>query len=363
MAIVKTKLKIYLFSKILEILTKRKIMKLKQSLQKCHEVLLESENIIICTHEKPDGDAIGSSLALYLYAVSLGKKATIVLNNPAPPNLVFMPAADKMILYDQSGNQQLFDEADAIFILDVGALARIGDVGLAIVKSGGKKVIIDHHEEPEDIADVICVDTAATATGEILYRLFQIGSNTALSKEIAECLYVSILMDTGSFRFDRTGSETHRIVAGLIGLGANPALLYDRVYNNRSLNSMRLEGLARATAELDLDGKFCSMLVRQEFFEETGANKYDTEGFVESMLSIKGVEAGVLITQNINIDNIENEEIRLSFRSKTISVRKVAMRFGGGGHKLAAGGKIYNRTIDEAKEIVLKAVGEFFANK
>lgn len=333
-------------------------MELLKSLQLCHRVLLESENLIICTHEKPDGDAIGSSLALYKYAISLGKKAKIILNNPAPPNLEFLPGAERMIVYKKSRDLHLFDEADTIFILDVNDIPRMNDVGQVIMKSGKKKVIIDHHVKPQDFGDVNCIDSTATATGEILYKFFQINDKAALTKEIAECLYVSILMDTGSFRFDRTDSEAHRIVAGLIDLGADPSMLYDKIYNNRSLNSMCLEGLVRSTAGLHFGGKFCTMLVRRKFFEETGTTKYDTEGFVEGQLSIKGVEAGVLITQTT-----DNDEIRLSFRSKTISVRDIAMKFGGGGHRHAAGGRIYDCTIDEAKEIVLKTVGEHFVDE
>ncbi len=333
-------------------------MTLQQSLRQCHKALLESENLIICTHEKPDGDAIGSSLALYNYAISIGKKVNIILNNPAPPNLEFLPGAGSMAVYDESRDGHLFDEADAIFILDVNDLPRLNDVGRAIMKSSAKKVVIDHHENPQSFADVHCIDTTATATGEILFKFFWVNDKTSLTKEIAECLYVAILMDTGSFRFDSTDSEVHRIVADLIDLGANPSALYDKIYNNRSLNSMRLEGLVVSTAELHFGGKFCSMLARREFFEETGTDKYDTEGFVEDQLSIKGVEAGVLITQTEG-----NDEIRLSFRSKTISVRDIAVKFGGGGHRHAAGGRINNCTIDQAKEIVLEAVGEFFKKK
>lgn len=331
-------------------------MNLGYLIKKCIEKINQSNNIILTTHENPDGDAIGSTLALYQYIRSLGKNVKVINYSPTPPYLEFISYADDILVYEIEQHKEYFMEADLIIVLDLNDIPRMKTVGEAILSSRAYKIIIDHHLEPKEFADLIVVDTDAPATGELIYKLIKSDSAFKMSKGIVDAIYIAILMDTGSFRFDRTDSEVHHIAADLIELGADPVVLYDKVYNIKTLNAVQLQSMSQATTELLFDGKFSIALVRREFFQQTNTQKHDTEGFVEDQLKVLGVEAGVLLTQTT-----DSSEIRLSFRSKTISIREIAVHFGGGGHAHAAGARIIGKTIDEVKSDVIKEVTKIFS--
>ncbi len=330
-------------------------MALFGSAKDCMDVFNKVDRFIITTHEKPDGDAIGSCLALYNYTKTKGKDSKIINISQTPDNLKFLPNSSEIIEYKKEQHEKEFLNADAIFILDINDISRLGEVGEAIKKSNAIVVVIDHHVSPENDHDYCFMDTTASSAGELIYKFLQEDEGLRLDTSISDPLYVAILMDTGSFRFDRTDAEVHRIVAELIETGSIPGELYDRVYNTRTLNGFKLKSLVEGTIELYYNNRFSAMIARREYFIETGASRYDTEGFVEEQMSIKGVEACVLLTQTP-----DNDEIRLSFRSKSIPVRDIAVSFGGGGHQHASGGKIHGVTIDKAKEIVVDKVGELF---
>ncbi|MCX6140027.1 MAG: DHH family phosphoesterase, partial [Candidatus Kapabacteria bacterium] len=179
---------------------------------------------VITTHMNPDGDAIGSALGLWHLLRTLGSTATVMLPNAAPSNLLWMEGAASMVVFDESTKQYL-DEADTIFVLDLNAVSRLGDLGAAIVASPATVVNIDHHTHPEDFAIASWIDTDACSTAVMIVDIAEALNVTTPS--MAMCLYTGIMTDTGSFRFPRTTSGVHRIVATLIDQGADPVRSFD----------------------------------------------------------------------------------------------------------------------------------------
>lgn len=310
----------------------------------------DSQNIIITTHTNPDGDALGSLLGLYhLIKNNFKKKAKLMIDSSIPENLMFMKGSNLVERYDDHDDSDILN-ADLIIILDLNNLSRLKVMGDIYGMSGANKIVIDHHIDPKEFADGYYVDTKATSTGELIWKIAN-ETNLKFDNASAEAVYTAIMTDTGSFRFERTNEETHLITADLIKNGANPTKCYDEIYNRKSFESMKLLGKAISDMEVFHDGKMSIMTILDRYFNETGAGEDDTEGFVANTLSIDGVEIGVMITQ-VKIRN----EARVSFRSKgNYSVRDIALKFGGGGHEFAAGARITGGDIDQIKERIVDA--------
>lgn len=319
------------------------------------EVISQSKKSIIITHINPDGDAIGSSLALKLALNKLNCEATIIVDSDLPHFLQFLYDAKSIEVYSPIIHDRIFRESDTIFCLDFNATKRMRSIWNIFSNSNAKKVLIDHHLEPQDFCNICIIDYEASSTGEIIWRIIK-KLGIQIDKYIAEALYVAILTDTGSFRFERTTSEIHRIIAELIDCGANPTELYENVYNQNSYNIVRLLGLALASLELFYDNKLSVMTITDEMFQKTNTNDEDIEGFVEKTLMVKGTKVGILITEVAR-----RSEVRISIRSKgDINVRDFAFRFGGGGHFNAAGVRIYGSDFNSTKKMIIKEAQNLF---
>lgn len=327
---------------------------LEKNYTKCLELIEASENLVISTHMNPDGDAIGSALALYYYAVQKGKNAEVLINGPLPYNLEFVIDDDNCKIYEDENHRDIILNADTIIIVDLNDSKRLLSVESAVLESKAKKIVIDHHLEPKEFADFYLVDSEACSAGEIVWKLLAQDKAFSPDQKFAEALYLAIMTDTGSFRFPRTDAEVHEIIARLIDAGADPVYIYEEAYNKNPFQSMKLLGEAFAGMELFHGGKLCVMSLRKEHFERSGANEDDVEGFVEKTLHAKGVEMGILMTEIK-----ERNEIRNSFRSKgDISVRDIAIKFGGGGHKNAAGARVKDYDFDQLKAEIIEFAGE-----
>ncbi len=320
------------------------------------DVFRQSSKLLITTHTNPDGDAIGSCLALYNYLLQHNKQVSIVIHSPIPSNLRFLIGIDKFQENNDGLVEQISSVVDTIVVLDLNDISRLKSLRKAIESSNATKIVIDHHLEPKDFANYYLIDTTASSTGEILYKLLRKDPKTKWSKELCDSLYVAIMTDTGNFRFERTDGEVHRIVADLIDFGVDPVHLYNEVYNKLPLKSARLMGLGFSNLESFYNGKLAVMPIRQSDFIKTNTKEEDTEGFVESILTIDGVIVSILI-----LEVPERNEVRVSIRSKgDFSARNLALAFGGGGHKNAAGCRFYNedfeiakmKLVEEAKNIV-----------
>jgi phosphoesterase RecJ-like protein len=233
------------------------------------------------------------------------------------------------------------------------AANRLNNIAESFIDSKAKKILIDHHLEPENFCDGYFTDTEITATGVLIYDILKNSDKEyVFSKSQADALYTAIMTDTGSFRFPKTDAQTHRLIAELIDAGAEPFMLYDQVYNQFPISALRIKARAYSKIEIFLDGKFCLTTVTRKDFEETGALEEETEALVESLLSVQGIYfAGLLI------ESTESEHVRCSFRAKNgYEVRSLAVSFGGGGHAQAAGARIKDKTLVLAKAEIINYV-------
>ena len=307
-----------------------------------------SRNAVITAHINPDGDAVGSTLGLWHLLRTMGCNATVVLPNAAPSNLMWMEGSSEIVVFGDDAKRIMAD-ADTIFVLDLNAISRLGEIGVAIQSSAATIVNIDHHTFPEDFASAAWVDVDACSTG-IMIAMCADALN-AFTPAMAMCLYTGIMTDTGSFRFPRTTSHVHRMVAKLIDEGADPVRSFDEVMNRGSIARTRLLGIALSTMSIYADGALCVMVVRGADMLAHECTTEDVEGFVSQTLALHGVKIGILFVE------LENET-KCSFRSKgTTYVRDLAAQYGGGGHVYAAGARVKGRHFDEVvEEITAKAI-------
>ena len=315
-------------------------------MEKIRKVLEGSNKIVITAHKSPDGDAIGSSLGLYHYLNKLDKNVTVIVPDAFPVFLNWMMGSDNILQYDEQTAEadKVINSADVIFSLDYNGLNRIGDLRNPLEKSSAVKIVIDHHQDPQDFADHFFVDTECCSTAQLIYEFIeQLNDLEKLDKVIGECIYCGIMTDTGSFKYPSTTSKTHRIIANLIDLGVNGSKIHQEVYDTYSQERLRLLGYA-LTEKMNVFPEYNAAyisLTKDELARFSFKNG-DHEGLVNYPLSINGIKFTALI--------IEKEGyISLSFRSKDdFYVNKIANEhFNGGGHVYAAGGRL-DKTLEEA---------------
>jgi len=311
-----------------------------EDFQNIKQILSEPKNIVIVPHRNPDGDAYGSSLALYHYLLKLDHKVTVVSPNDCPEFLKWMPGEDQIVIYesDTKNATAILLEAEIIFTLDFNALHRVGDrMYQALEKLDPMYVMIDHHQQPEDFAKFTYSDSSVCSTCQMLYQFIdKLDDLKKIDSDIATCLYAGILTDTGSFRFPATTSETHRIVANLLDKGANNSEIYNKIHNVSSYNRLQLLGQALQNMKVVEEYKTAYISLSQSELNKNNFKKGDTEGFVNYALSLKNV-----IFAAIFIEDKKQGIIKISLRSSgDFSVNEFSRNhFNGGGHINAAGGR------------------------
>lgn len=305
----------------------------------------DSRNIAILSHIMPDGDNIGSSLALYNALSKIGKNAVFILDDDVPEVYKFLKGSQKT---EKPYNDHKFD---LVIVLDCGDAGRLGRSSRYL--EGTKVINIDHHLSNSNFGLYNIVDTSAAATGEIIYRLIN-RLEIALDKDICECIYTGIVTDTGQFQYSNTTDLTHEIAADLIRHGAEPWKLYRAIYQNNSKSKMRLTGEAINSLEFHFQSKIASMIIRKEVFESVGAKDEDADGIINFARDINGVEVALLFKET------EDGRVKIGFRSKDfINVSEIAQEFGGGGHKRAAGATVAG-AVENIKEKVIESVIKAF---
>jgi phosphoesterase RecJ-like protein len=318
------------------------------------EVLSTKPNIIITTHHNPDGDAIGSSLALYHVLKGAGYQVSVIIPNRFPHFLNWMSESDEMIIFeDDKNSEQLIEAADLIFCLDYNALNRIDKMEEPVRFAKAFKVLIDHHPNPkENEFQLIFSTTLASSTAELVYRFAeQIGLKHLINKDAAECLYTGIITDTGSFSYSCNAATTYQIMVELIEKGIDAENLHRLIYDNFSESRLRLLGHALSRKMLIIPELHTAIIALSkqdltDFKYKTG----DSEGIVNYPLTIKEINMAILLTERENL-------IRISFRSKgKFAVNQIASKyFEGGGHLNAAGANSYlsmEETISKIKTIL-----------
>jgi len=297
------------------------------------------KKIVIIPHKNPDGDAIGSTLGLLHYLLKLNHEATIIAPNDYPEFLKWLPKENSILKYEtqKEASDRLIQEAEIIFTLDFNALHRTGNMETVLEESNAIKIMIDHHQQPDDYAKYMFSDVSMSSTCEMVYHfLDKLKALDSIDKDLATCLYVGIMTDTGSFRFRSTTSTTHRIIADLIDKGADNTQIHNNVYDTNSFNRLQLLGCALNNLKVLPEYRTAYITLSQDELQKLDYKKGDTEGFVNYALSLnKTVLAAIFI------EDKKQGIIKISLRSKgNFSVNELSRaHFEGGGHNNAAGGR------------------------
>ena len=308
-----------------------------QSIDEIQKQLANVQQVLIMTHYNPDGDAIGSSLGLYHFLVTAGYSVDVVVPNDYPGFLQWMPGNDQILLASKKPQAVLdrIKQAELIFFLDFNVLDRVQELEDTFRKSRSPKILIDHHPNPEDFADIVVSSTQVSSTCELLYELLvALKGEQAIDRNIAECLYAGIMTDTGSFSYNSSLPDTYYVVSRLIEKGIDKDQIYWRVYDNYSVDRMRLLGYCLNTKLKVLPEYGAAYIsIDRSDLKRFNYQPGDSEGFVNYPLSIQGAMFSVIF--------IEQEDyVKISFRSKGdfYANRFASNHFNGGGHKNAAGG-------------------------
>ena len=322
----------------------------KQYISSIKQLLSTPKKIVIVAHKNPDGDAIGSSLGLYHYLVKGNHNVNVIMPNDYPSFLKWIPGNDAVLIHDaQTATcDSLINESDIIFTLDFNAFHRTGNMETALTESNALKIMIDHHQAPDNYAAYTFSDVSMSSTCEMVYHFINmLGDLDKINSAIATSLYVGIMTDTGSFRFSSTTSTTHRVVADLIEKGANNSEIHNHVFDTNSYERLQLLGCALTNLKVLPEHRTAFITLSQQELHNFNYKKGDTEGVVNYGLSLDGV-----VLAAIFIEDRQEGIIKISLRSKgNFSVNEMSRaHFEGGGHTNAAGGKSYlslEKTIEK----------------
>ncbi len=303
------------------------------------ELLSVPQKIVIIPHKNPDGDAIGSTLALWHYLQNRDQESIIVSPNDYPKFLKWMPGNEHILNFETKNSQALaaIREATLIFTLDFNHFGRTGQLEPILEASDATFIMIDHHQAPSNYAEVTYSDVAMSSTCEMVYNFIEfLGHTDTITPEMANCIYTGIMTDTGSFKFSSTTSRTHHIVADLIDKGAKNTEIHNRIYDTNSPSRLHLLGCALKNMVILEEYRTAYITLSQEELDTYNFKKGDTEGFVNYGLTLEGIRFAVIF-----IENKEEGIIKISFRSEgDFSVNQFARKhFNGGGHDNAAGGR------------------------
>jgi phosphoesterase RecJ-like protein len=330
----------------------------KTQLRKFKLALKKASKIVIVTHFNPDGDALGSSLGLSHLLQQLGKDSKVIVPNPYPDFLDWLPGSKNIVVFSENEKKtrSWIESADMLFALDFNSFGRLEKLGALLKDSPVTKVLIDHHQQPDDFADYSWHDVKATSTCELVFDFMSdTGNLRFLDKKIAACLYTGLMTDTGSFRYPGVNAKTHRVLAALLETGIKPMEIHSAVYDNYSYDRLKLVGYALSEKLKRVEGlPVAYFTLSEKELSRFNYSKGDTEGLVNYPFSIKGVEVSALL-------NEAPEYVKLSLRSKgKHDMNKLARTwFEGGGHVNAAGGKS-RLSLEETEKRFIEAVKTLF---
>lgn len=325
-----------------------------EGIQEVRDLLRISKNILITSHRNPDGDALGSSLALSLYLQEMGHNVKVAAPSEYPSTFTYLPQIKSFFIYDVH-NEELdpfIDTCDVVFALDFNALDRIDRLGAKIASLKDAKIImIDHHLDPEPFYDFGLSETTASSTAELVYEFIKkLEFRAPISMEVATCIMTGLITDTGSFKYN-TRPKTFTCAAAMQATGINVKEIQDLIFNSMKVKQMKLLAHALYKRMEILEEYRTALIVLNKYdYQNFDIQRGDTEGIVNYMLMMKDIELAAFITQQPQI-------IKISMRSKgDISVQEIARNhFRGGGHKNAAGGAQYGsltKVIEKFKEVL-----------
>ncbi|MEO9891266.1 bifunctional oligoribonuclease/PAP phosphatase NrnA [Aurantibacter sp.] len=321
-------------------------------------LLSTPQKIVIVPHKNPDGDAIGSTVALWHYLKNMGQDVDVVSPNDFPDFLKWIPGNEAILNFEKENSQSKdrISKATLIFTLDFNHLSRIGQMQNYLSEATAQFIMIDHHQAPADYAKITYSDVSMSSTCEMVYNFIEYLNDTdKITPEIATCIYTGIMTDTGSFKFRSTTSRTHRVIADLIDKGAQNTEIHHQIYDTNNSSRLKLLGIALNNMVILNDYNTAYITLTQEELNSCDYKKGDTEGFVNYGLTLKGIKFAVIF-----IENSEEGIIKISFRSVgDFSVNQFARNhFEGGGHDNAAGGKS-DLSINETTEKFTKLLENY----
>jgi phosphoesterase RecJ-like protein len=337
------------------------VIDLSKYTKELSKLFFSSENILLICHLNPDGDAIGSQLALYHYLKARGKNADLMSPNYLQEFLKWMNGADQINIFIKERKKciKLINEADLIVMLDFSQSNRLGEAENLIIASHAVKVVIDHHLDPANFADLIICDPAKCSTSELVYEIVcEMNGTKFIDRPYAEAIYVGIITDTGNFEHGSYSSGTFRIVADLLDTGIEKEKIINLIYNNYSSDRIRLQGYVLNKRMVVIpEFRTAYIFLTKDDLTEYNHVKGDTEGFVNLPLTIKGIRFSALFIEKDGF-------VKLSFRSKgQFPSNEFATKyFSGGGHLNASGGEYYdtlNNTIDYFLKVLKENVWRF----
>lgn len=331
-------------------LDKNKIKALSRIIAGCHRV-------VITTHIAPDGDAVGSSLALYHMLTDLGKDVHVVTPDGFQQNLMYLPGASDIVIYSRYKEfaVQLIQEADLIFCLDYNAIKRIDEVGSYVNDSVAIKVMIDHHLQPEDFPYLTITHPEESSTCALLFKVFAaLGLVPLIDKKIGSCIYTGMMTDTGNFSYNSNNPDLYLIISRLIENGIDKDKIYTHIINTSTLSRLRINGYAISHKLTLYPGHKASLItLTRDELNRFDYQKGDTESLVNVPLQLTDVTYSCFLRE-------EEDYIKVSMRSKgKFPVNRMcAQYFGGGGHLNAAGGE-FSGTMEECIKQFEIAIDDF----
>ncbi len=338
---------------------------MKQALEAVAHIVKQHYSFVLTTHVNPDGDGLGSEIALAEWLAANGKQVHILNHSATPDFYLWLDPHNRIKQFNASDHASLIQNAEVIVVMDTNHTDRLRSMEPHILAANAVKVCIDHHLDPQPFARHYIIDDDATSTGEITYRLLthlngddlrgNDLSGNDLTPLIASALYCAIMTDTGSFRFTRVDPEIFRICARLIESGADPVAIYHLVYEQWSAGRVQLLGDALASLKTEYDGKLAHIAITQSDLRQTGTMEVDTDNFTVYPMNVAGVVAGLLFLEL-------HDGVKISFRSKgDIPINELAKEFGGNGHKNAAGARLYNCSLPDVQSKVVHAAHKYIA--
>ena len=319
---------------------------------KFHETIVGVKRILLSTHENPDGDGLGSALAMAEFLKSLGKDCRIINCSPTPEIYYFLDPNGWLEEFDAAQHTDWIASCDIAVIFDIGNFARGGAVYDAVIEHKIPTLSIDHHYQTGDNAfeettlyTQLILDYSAPSTGTLVWEYLRAYDPNIISPTMAIALYAALVTDTGSFKYDNTDERAHLMAIALIDAGVKPYKIHKEIYEQQRYTQIKLLGILIENIEYSEDSRIAWCVLTRGQFKKAGATLEDQEGLVEFIRSIKGVEISVLVTE------LDREHTKLSFRSKgKVAINDIAAKFSGGGHPLAAGAsphKPWREVVDE----------------
>jgi phosphoesterase RecJ-like protein len=311
------------------------------------ELLRNHERPLLMTHIRPDADGLGAQLALHETLTGLGKHPRVAIASKLPPRYGFLDPERRVSEDFKPAN---FADRDSVVVLDTGTWNQLGDFGDWLKTSPLPRAVVDHHRTQDDLGGLQMVDVAAESTGRLAHEIIR-ALGAKISPSVANHLFMAMATDTGWFRHPNATPRTFALAAELVEAGANPTLLYEQLYEAAPLARLRLVGVALERLQVRAGGKIAFTEIYLSDYASTGGTPGDTEDLINYPRSVEGVEAALVFIEQ------PGGGTKVSFRAKSLDVSKLAERFGGGGHKLAAGART-NDPLPQTRDAVLAAVEE-----